>query len=103
MKMIRNTNEAVPSPSRLILLIGLLLIGAALRSRHTAGIALAEWLPQRFGAPLLPPVLAGELAQLAGLAHPWLRDVAGVAVSGRLSRSRAVSKDARTACQGDAT
>ena len=103
MKMIRIKNEAVSIRSLLILLIGLVLIGAALRSRNTAGGALSESILQRFGTPLRPTILVRELTQLADFAHQWLRDFASIAVSRLLSRSHVVLKDARTVSQGDAT
>jgi hypothetical protein len=85
MKMIRIKDEA-SNQSSLFLLIGLVLIGAALRS-WTAGGALSELLAQRFGTPLRQPILVRELTQLAGLAYQLLRHFASVTVSGILSRS----------------
>lgn len=103
MKMIRIKNDAVLTRSLLIVLVGLVLIGAALRSRNTAGGALSELIPQRFSAPLHPTILVRELKQLAGFALQWVRDFASVTASGFLSRSLAVLKDDRTVSQGDAT
>lgn len=103
MKMILNKNEMVSTQSLLLLLIGPVLIGAALQSRNTAGGALSESILQRFGTPLRPTILARELTPLAGFAHPWLRDFGSVTVCGFPPRFRFILKDAGTASQGDPT
>lgn len=102
MKMILNKNEAGLARSLLIFLIGLLVIGAALRSRSTADGAFAGWLPERLGTLLRPTFFMRELTQLAGFACRWLRDFAGVAAVRSLPRSWVVPRDAGTQSRADA-
>ena len=101
--MIRNKNESGSTKSLLIVLIGILVIGAALQSRSIAGGALSELIPERFGTLLRPTIFAQELTQLTGFAHQWLRDFARVKVFRFLTRSYVVLRDASTVSQGDAT
>ena len=102
MIMIRNRNEALSARSLLILFIGLVLIGMVRRSCNATSEALKDSLLQRFGMPPCPAIPARELAQLACLAHQWLRDFVSITVSGLLSRSRFLLKHARNGPQGDA-
>ena len=103
MKMILNKNEAVSARSLLILFVGLVLIGAVLRSRNAAVGALPEWILQRVGTPPHPMILVRELTQLASIAHRGCRDFASVAASGFLARAHAVWKDMHAASRSHAT
>ncbi len=103
MKMIRNKNEVGSAKSLLIFLIGILVLGAALRSRSSAGGALTEFIPERFGTLLRPTIFVQELTQLAGFAYQWLRDFSRVTGFRSLTRSYVVLRDASTSSQGDAT
>ncbi|WP_431107047.1 hypothetical protein [Variovorax paradoxus] len=102
MKMIRNKNEMVSAQALLILLIGLVLIGAARRSCNTAGGALSESISQRFGTLLYPTIPAQELTQLASPIHQWLRDFASITVCGLRSRSCFLRKRVRAISRGAA-
>lgn len=96
MKMIRNKIEAGSTAPHLIFLVGILVIGVALRSRGSAGGALAEWTVERFRALLRAPIFVRELRPLAGFAEPWLRDLLRATALRFLAHVHAVPKDART-------
>ncbi|MBD9667267.1 hypothetical protein IB278_25130 [Variovorax sp. VRV01] len=102
MKMIRNKNEMVSALPLLILLIGLVLIGAVSRSCCTAERAPPESISLRFRTPLCPTIPAQELAQLAGPAHQWLRAFASITLGGLRLRSRFPWKRARAISRGAA-
>ncbi|WP_155419762.1 hypothetical protein [Variovorax paradoxus] len=102
MKMIRNKNEMVSAQPLLILLIGLVLIGAAHRSCSTAGGALPESISRRFGTLLRPTIPARELAQRTGPAQLWLRDFASITVCGLRLRLRFAWMRARAISRGAA-
>ena len=78
MKMIRNKNEMVSALPLLILLIGLVLIGAASWSCCTAEGAPPESISLRFSTPLCPTIPAQELAQPVSYTHLTLPTIYSV-------------------------
>lgn len=102
MKMIRNTSGAESAKSLLIVLIGILVIGAELRSHNTAAGALSDFIRERSGALLRPTIFGQELTQPVAFACQWLRDVTRAAVLRFFTRSVVVLGDASMVPQADA-